>query len=231
MATRPFRNPDRVFFAAVASVALAIPFVGFAPTYYLKGLFDAPSLSLLVHIHAALFTAWPVLLLTQALLIRAGNVQVHRALGTAAIALVALMVLTGFLVVIGKPRPTVEARAFIFTPLLGLVLFAAFFAVAVRWRRDLGTHKRLLLLATLFIVPAGMIRILRFTGGDTRFYDFASYALVLVPLAIYDLVRLRRVHPATLWGGAVLVLRHPVHAAVAYTDQWQRIAAWLTASG
>jgi hypothetical protein len=230
MATYVSRNPDRIFFAAVASIAFAIAFIGFAPTYFLKGLFDTPELEPLVHVHAALFTAWPVLLLAQITLVRSGNVQLHRTMGTAAIGLVTLMVITGFLVVMGKPRPTVEARAFIFTPLLGLILFAAYFAAAIRLRRNFAAHKRLLLLATLFIVPAGMIRILRFSGGDTRYYELASYALVLLPLVIYDLVRLRRIHPATAWGGAILVLRHPLHAALAYTDEWQAIAAWLTDS-
>lgn len=58
--------------------------------------------------------------------------------------------------------------------------------------------------------------------------DAMTYALLLVPLVMYDLIRLRKVHPATAWGTAVLLIRHPLHAAIAYTDAWQRIAAWLT---
>jgi hypothetical protein len=234
MASVVIRNPDRLFFAAAASVALAVAFVGFAPTYYLKVFFDSPALGPLLHIHAALFTLWPVLLLTQGLLIRSNQIRLHRTLGNTAVALVASMVLTGFMVVLGKPRPNVEARAFIFTPLLGLILFGAFFAAAIWFRRDPGTHKRLMLLSTLFIVPAGMLRIMRFAGVEPSvyalLYEFATYALVLGPCVIYDWVRLRRIHRATLWGGAILILRHPLHFAVAYTEGWQKAAAWLTAS-
>ena len=230
MATHVTRDPDRLFFAAAATVALAVALIGFAPTYYLKPLLASPPLEPLVHVHAALFTAWPVLLLTQGLLIRSGQVRLHRTFGSAAVVLVVLMVFTGFMVVMGKPRPTAVERAFIFTPLLGLILFGLFFAAAIRFRRDRGTHKRLMLLATLFIVPAGMLRILRFVGVDPSLYHVASYAVVLLPCAIYDLARLRTLHPATLWGGAILLLRHPLHAAVAYTEEWQATAAWLTDS-
>jgi hypothetical protein len=234
MASVLSRDPDRLFFAAVASVALAVAFVGFAPTYYLKVWFDTPTLTPLVHVHAAVFTLWPALLVTQGLLIRSNHIRLHRSLGNAAAVLVILIVLTGFMVVLGKPRPNVQTRAFIFTPLLGLILFSGFFAVAVWFRRDPGTHKRLMLLSALFIVPAGMSRIMRFSGVEPGvygfLYEFLSYALVLGPLVVYDFVRLRRIHLATLWGGAILILRHPLHAVVAYTDEWQRVAAWLTAS-
>jgi hypothetical protein len=234
MASVITRNPDRLFFASVASAALMVALVGFAPTYYLKIWFDTPTLTPLIHVHAAVFTLWPVLLLTQGLLIRSNHIRLHRSLGKAAVVLVALIVLTGFMVVMGKPRPDVQARAFIFTPLLGLILFSGFFAAAIWFRRDPGTHKRLMLLSLLFIVPAGMIRIMRFSGVEPSvylpLYEFVSYALVLGPCVVYDFARLRRIHPATLWGGAILILRHPLHAVVAHTDEWQRVAAWLTAS-
>jgi len=230
MAAVIVRSPSRIFFVVVASVALVVPFVGFAPTYYLKGWFGTPEIKPLVHVHAALFTLWPVLLLAQTLLIRARNVRLHITLGTAATVLAGLMVVTGFLVIMGKPRPTEYMRAFIFTPLLGLILFAGFFAVAIRFRRDPATHKRLMLLATLFIIPAGMTRLMRFVGLNPVSYEFVSYALVLLPLALYDMVQLRKLHPATLYGGAILVLRHPLHALVAHTAAWQAAAAWLTNS-
>ena len=41
---------DNLFFSAMAAVILASVFVGFAPTYYLAGVFKAPLPNLLVHI-------------------------------------------------------------------------------------------------------------------------------------------------------------------------------------
>jgi hypothetical protein len=225
-------NKDRRFFTAVAVAVLAATFVGFAPTYYLGGYFEAPALKPFVHVHAALFTVWVVLLLTQALLIRGGRFTQHRQLGKAAVLIAIAMVVTGIMVVLGKPRPTVLGRAFIFTPLVSLLLFPIFIGVALRFRRDAATHKRLMLLATALVLGAVMSRILLFMGIKPFPYlhYFAVYAITLLPLALYDFARLGRLHKATLWGGVVLMARHPLHAAVAYTPEWQAAAAWLTAT-
>jgi hypothetical protein len=56
----------------------------------------------------------------------------------------------------------------------------------------------------------------------------AVYAITLVPLALYDWVHLGRLHKANLWGGAILIARHPLHAVAAFTPQWQSAAEWLT---
>jgi hypothetical protein len=52
--------------------------------------------------------------------------------------------------------------------------------------------------------------------------------LILVPLAIYDLARLGKLHAATAWGGGILIARHGLHELVAYSPPWQAAAAWLT---
>jgi len=203
---------------------------GFAPTYYLGFWFHSPPLTAMVHIHAAAFSAWLVLLLSQTLLIRTGRLRWHRALGKAAVALVVIMVVTGYVVIFGKPRPTPFMRAFIFTPILSLLLFPILFGVAVHFRRDPATHKRLMLLATILIANAGISRLLGMLGLGGGFYRpwIATYGLLLLPLLMYDVARLKTLHRATVWGMLLLFARHPLHAAIANTDHWQHLAARLT---
>ena len=144
--------------------------------------------------------------------------------------LVGGIVITGIMVILEKPRFNIAQRAFIFTPLLALLLFPLFVAAAVRFRRDAATHKRLMLLATILLLAAATRRALSFVGLDAGPYGtyFVTYLLFLLPLVIHDLTRLHRLHPATAWGGAILLLRHALHAGVAFTDQWQHLAARIT---
>jgi len=134
------------------------------------------------------------------------------------------------MVIVGKPRPTAAARAFIFTPMLSLLLFPIFVAAAIHFRRDPATHKRLMLLATMAIATAGMSRLMLKVGLDPTHYRAyaATYVVLLLPLLTFDLARLRTLHRATVWGSALLLVRHALHQVVANTDQWQRIATWLT---
>ena len=221
---------DRLFFPLVVLTAVASVAAGFAPTYYLGFWFHAPPLTTTVHIHALAFTAWLVLLLSQTLLIRARKHRWHRTMGKAAVVVVVVMVVTGYMVIFGKPRPTAFMRAFIFTPMLSLVLFPVVFAAAIHCRRDAATHKRLMLLATILIARAGFTRLLHMVGLDTSHYrgDAATYLFLLLPLFVFDLARLGKLHPATAWGSLVLLVRHPLQEAIAYSDWWQRLAAWLT---
>jgi hypothetical protein len=42
-------------------------------------------------------------------------------------------------------------------------------------------------------------------------------------------VTLRRLHPATLWGGLIIILSLPGRLLIASTQAWQSFAAWLIA--
>ena len=77
----PGRRFDHFFFSSMALLMLATVFVGFAPTYYLTGVFRAPLPSLIIHLHGAAFSCWILLLVTQTSLVSAGRVDIHRRLG------------------------------------------------------------------------------------------------------------------------------------------------------
>lgn len=222
---------DRPLFIAVICAALVTAFAGFAPSYYLKFWFETPPLKLWVHVHAIVFSAWLILLLVQSSLIRARKHAIHARLGKWGVALAAIMVVTSLVVILEKPRPTEAARAFIFTPLLSLVMFGVLIAAAVRLRRDGATHKRLILMASALFMGAPIARLMMMMGiaPGPYLHHVLTYAMVIAPLVFHDLWRLGRLHPATLWGGLFLLVRHPLQGLIAHTDAWQRFAAAVTA--
>ena len=57
----PGQRYDHVFFSTMAWLMLVTVFVGFAPSYYLAGVFRAPLPSLIIHVHGAAFTCWMLL--------------------------------------------------------------------------------------------------------------------------------------------------------------------------
>jgi hypothetical protein len=50
--------------------------------------------------------------------------------------------------------------------------------------------------------------------------------LFLLPLVWWDLHSRRRLHPVTLWGGAAIIVSHPLRLLLANTAFWQRFAVW-----
>ena len=230
---------DRLFYGAMSLALAATVFAGFARTYYLRLLSDEPGATLsggpfttLVHTHGALFTAWVVLFVAQTALISTRRVAVHRRLGVAGAVLAAAMVVAGTLTAIATARrggavPGMDPLAFLAIPLFDMVLFTGFVVAALARRREREAHKRLMLLAYVSIVVAAVARLPGVIAlGPPGFFGLTLCFVVVG--AIYDFVSRRRVHPAYLWGGALLIVSIPLRLAIATTAAWRTFAQFLT---
>jgi hypothetical protein len=233
----PARKYDRPFFLALTLLLVVVAAIGFAPTYYLVGGPAAHLPSRIVHIHAALFTCWMLLLIVQTGLVSARKISWHRNLGIAgfllACAMVVSIVLTGAdLAMRAKGKPGAEV-------VLGLLSitfadacsFAVLAGFAYGLRRNSAAHKRLIIIATACIVRAAFNR----WHIPILFHQFyAAYAatyIFLVLLAAYDLWTSRRIHRATLWGGAFLIFMGQMTRFIGPTASWHVFAHWVQSWG
>jgi hypothetical protein len=227
------REGDHRFFTAMAVLCTALVLVGFAPTYYLRGLTSQPPLSPLVHLHGAVSTGWILLFLTQTSLVAANRRDVHRRLGIAGAVWAAVVLVIGWLMAIDAARrgvapPGAPAQpGFLLIP-LGTILSFAVLAAAGLWnRRRSETHKRFMLLATIALLTPALARY-RFYGlGDgPQTAILGTLALIAVCL-IHDRRAHGRVHPAFTWGGAFLTATLIGRFTLAGTDAWRVVGAWL----
>jgi hypothetical protein len=228
---------DRQFYTGMAIVAAAVVIFGFSPTYFLRSSYQSTPLPTYLQIHGFLFTTWIALFIAQTSLVAARRTNVHRRLGWATAALAVVMVVVGTTAGILSMRRQVEAGnvdqalAFLTTPLFSMVVFATLVAAAIRLRRDPQTHKRLMLLATISILDAAVAR-LPFGFLRTSTWTFMAATDVLLIVAIlYDVASRRRVHPAYLWGGLLIVVVQALRIPVGATDAWQTIARALIGGG
>ena len=221
---------ERLFFSGMAVAFAVVIFVGFAPTYYLRTLYDRPALPSLVHLHGALFSAWILLLVVQTRLVAMKRTDLHRLLGIAGGALAVLMLVVGYLVAIRAARRTAQIPGqlqFLIVPLGGLIVFPTLVGAAFLLRRLVDVHKRLLLVATIELMNAAVDRLPGVYAADLApFYPGTD--LFLLALVVYDCVTLRRVHPATLWGGSFLVAMQVLRVVLMDTVAWLAMASWLT---
>ena len=227
---------ERRFFSVMAAAIVVTALAGFARTYFLRPLLPvltpAPlALTPLIHLHGLLFTGWVLLLLVQVRLVAAKRIARHRQLGMAGAAMAGLMVVVGTLTALyGVERGVapfgIDPRRFLIVPLFAILLFAIFVVAGVRARRDPQSHKRLMLLATIALLPPAIARWVLLLGLGPPVV-FAVATLFLVPIVARDLKTRRRVHPVTLWGGLLLVASGPLRLALAQTDGWLFLSNWL----
>lgn len=224
------------FFTGLAVAMALVCFAGFAPSYYLKAHFATPQLKPLLHIHGLVFTVWMVLLVVQVSLVAVGRTRLHRQLGVAGGALAVLLVLTAAAVIFGRATTVTPGMShemilrFMAIPAISLVMFATLIALALYFRRNAATHKRLMLFATTVMLVAAVHRLLIFLMDPAVSPPvfFGATDLFIVALVVYDLVSRGRVHTATLWGGLLVVISQGVSLLLAASDRWLAFAHWVT---
>lgn len=232
-ATGALRERRSRFFAGMSIAAALTVFVGFAPSFYLKPIFGlGRPLLPIVALHGGLFSAWVLLMVAQPALVARGRIDLHRPLGIAGAVLAVAMILVASAADIGgdpgwiawfavHPTPAATAIRYLAGNTGALVQFGALVAAAVYWRARPQAHKRLMLLATVAILPAALARLLAGVGFATGLDPPVLAALTWLSmhgvlslttlpffgaLVIHDLRTLARVHAATLCGGALVYL-------------------------
>jgi hypothetical protein len=229
------RRRERVFHTGMAAAFLLIVFAGFARTYYLRPYFAAAPLQPLLHLHGVVFSSWIILLLAQTLLVASKRTGTHRRLGVAGGVLAAVMLVVGTLTAVVRakagaaPAGAPSPLAFLTIPLGDMLVFALLVGAGFHFRRRVDFHKRLMLLATIAILPAAVARLpFDFIQhyGPPAFFGLSD--LFVVVCLAYDLVSRGRFHRATVLGGLLLVVSHPLRLVVGNTQPWLAFAEWLT---
>jgi len=225
-----FAARDRKFYTVMAILMLFTALFGFSRTYFL-GLISGHATTitgrvpnLTVHLHAVLFTSWLVLFIVQTSLIATHRVKVHRKLGYFAIAMAAAMIVVGVRTAVEAARlgavpPGADPWNFMAIPLGDITTFAGFFLAAVLWRNDRDKHKRLMILASVCLMSAALVR----WPGVLRVGALVSYALTLlfpIAAAVYDRWSRGRVHPVYWWGLALIVLGVGVRIVLLGSPAW-----------
>ena len=224
------------FYVGMAIAILVVVLTGFGQRYYLKIGSGTLALPWLVHFHAAAFTTWILLFLTQTGLVAAHQVDMHRRLGVLGAVLAPAIVALGVAVSIhgarngwnpaGPRSPFRSPLEFMVVPLSDIAIFASFVAAALYHRRRPELHRRLMLLAMIGgMLWAALTRVPPLVGKLPALLG----VLLLFALAspVRDLLARRRPHPVDLLGGLIVVAAVPLRSVVAQTDAWHRFAAWL----
>jgi hypothetical protein len=224
-------SSERLFHAGMAWLLVAVAVVGFTPRSLAIIHGTMPMPPLVVHLHAAVMASWISLLAVQASLSLAGRMDLHSRLGLASLVVGPLVMIMLVAITIARQNAAAGTPAaaivnnILLVQIRSIVLFPVFFIWALRTRRtDPQTHKRAMLLATVMLLDAAIARMswLPYNQFPREYLAVHAYLLLLlVPAVIHDLIRLRRVHRAWVWGIALL-LPWVIATEFAWGTQWWR---------
>lgn len=230
---------ERRFYTRMALFLVALVFVGFAPSFYLRGIVPAfprpnPTLPVSVILHGGLFTLWMLVFVAQTQLVAAGRRDIHMKLGGAsmvlAVALVPVMYLTAvWQVARANQPPFTTPLDWTALPLAAIPAFVILIWQGWKRRRDPQWHKRLMLGAAMTVAlgpsfgrlplapptPAGFVVQMLLT------------LLFFVPLFVWDKRSLGKTHPATWLVFGVYAAATIIPVALIVTGVWAPVARLL----
>lgn len=169
----------------MAILGIVVVILGFWPTYFRPLLDSSYSGGLVVKIHAVAFLAWMLAFLSQCLLVNTRRSKVHRKVGLYGVVLGALMVLLGVavsvllvlrLVASGDVESIASGIFAAAEPFVDITQFAILLSWAYTSRRNPANHKRLMLLATVSILPAATARMYYLIGPWSMELMFGLFA-------------------------------------------------------
>lgn len=207
---RTAEQAERRFFLIMALAMATTIVAGFAFNFAMgRSSIDVP---LIYHIHGMVFLGWIAIYVAQNGLIAANNVALHRRLGMIALLWVPLMVVLGLAIMIVSLRRTggpffFDQNEFLVSNTLMVMLFAVLVFTALRQRRHLGWHRRLMFVAMAILTGPGLGRLLPLPLFIPYSWWIVITLTMIFPLIgmIADKRRHGRVHPAWFWGvGSVL---------------------------
>ncbi len=218
------------FFTLLGLLLLTLALAGFWPQYFSAVTGRAPAASAqfwLIHLHAALFTLWLLLYVSQAALIMTGRARIHLKAGPwlaaygFVIAAVGLYAAALLAVRLGQREKDFEAAAaFVFFPVVDMLFFAGFLAAALVYRRLPQLHKRAMFVATFSIAVVGLGRLVERSGVESpALWQPFSLAPLLLAIA-YDVFVCRKVY-------AIMAVGLAVHLGRLNAEPFSNSEAWL----
>ena len=228
---------DRWIFVFMAAWFIAIVLTGFIPDSMMKiGMVQAgarPPFPIVLHMHAVLMGSFLLLLFAQTWLMATGRRDLHMRLGIAGVILAVALVTVGFVLAptmyyqnwnaLQSAPPNAQAQLqdvlsikenILLLQLRIGILFPLFLAIGIRARRgNAGLHKRMMILATVMALPAGIDRIAWLpTMMPASPLSVDLYTILAVsPMLVWDVIRNRSLHRAYwIWFAVTL----PVAAVV-----------------
>jgi hypothetical protein len=174
-----------------------------------------------------------VLFAVQTVLIGRKQLRLHKAIGQSVKPLYFVLVGTGVLVGYvgaryGFHQVPFDSVTFSALPWLVITVFAILGWAGLHERRDPQRHKRLMLLATLALSDAGIARVGFFHAFLPPWMN--GTVLLLIPLILWDLATLRRVHRTTVKGGLLVAAALLLSIPIGSTAPWHAVVTTIIGS-
>jgi len=230
---------DRTAYAVWLGILWLGMIAGFGldfPTY----LGQKPPAPAIVHVHAAVFTVWMLILTAQVMLVMTDHVRLHRKMGLFAAGWACVMVVVGPWTAMAWQAVHVQKfmlpPQFLMINLLDIVAFVILLSCGLALRKNPAAHKRMMILATVSLADPGFARIPKHllewkpaTPFGLFWFVYYGDVLLIALMAAWDWRKGRLMRQFVLGAGGLLAAQW-VTAMLYFWPPWQAMSLrWVEA--
>lgn len=219
------RKLHQTRFLVVILYLSTMVFAGFSPYFLKLATFTVPDAHWLIHIHAACFVGWLILLFEQARRIYIRDYKGHLRLGALGVRYGYVMLGLGIIVAFAAPamryqagdRSLDDAAGFLIFTIGDMILFGLLFFAAVRTRGRPALHKRFMLMAATALAFAACARLMSPTQAPGLFLAFWLSPILL--MMVLDTIKSAK-HHRVYGAGMMLMLLLYVRVFFTKSELW-----------
>lgn len=237
----------RDYFYFVMSLVIAT-IVAYGFSQNAKATFIHPTIArpFVLYVHAVVFSGWVLFLIFQSALVRTGMVQWHRRIGWIGVGLGVAVLVVGVETAISMGRFNIfhfhprYPEGGLLISFFDITAFTIPFALAIYWRTEPESHRRLQLMATCALTAAAFGRFPRlFLTGPNQSPAargfliwvslYAGVDLLISVATLRDLVVNRRIHPTYLYVLPAIVLCQVwmLYTLLHHSEWWLKTARFI----
>ena len=233
-APRTAERAERRFFMFMALAMAFVIVAGFSLNLAMgRSTFAAPAI---YHAHGIVFMGWLALWVAQAVTIAAGRRALHIRLGKVAYLWIPLMVALGIAIMVTVARRDggpffFSVNEFLISNVAAVLCFGALALWSLRIGRHNGWHRRLMFSAMVILTGPGIGRLLPMPLLIPNAWTISFVVTLIFPAIAMaaDLKRYGRVHPALLWGTAIVIATFVGSLLLAYSPLGYAATEWVIA--
>ncbi len=233
---RDDRTPSAVYLA-ILWVGMFAGFGVDIPRY----LRENPAAPWIVHVHAAIFTVWMLLITMQVLLVVRDRVSIHRKLGWLLVGWAGLMGVMGPVAIMASEAANLRGGpvfdpAFLAIAFNNILCFLTLLACGIALRKNPAAHRRLMILSSVALADPGFARFSGWlwpqqpTAPVVWFvYMFYGNMLLIALMAAWDWYR-GRLMRQFIFGASGLLAAEATATVFYFWPPWKAVAiSWIQA--
>lgn len=217
------------------SLATLVAFLGFFPSYFSRlGSTDAAH-----HFHGIMASAWMLMLVLQAWLMRQKKMVLHRSIGKLSIVIAPLFWVSGLLVMhvmlaSDSPFSKMFGKRLAFLDLTTILYFAFAYIAAIYYRSNVQLHARFMASTAILVLPPALARFLgNYVPGVSSFEMgvHGSYLIseLIVVLLLLDDKRLGHIRLPYVGLLLLLLVQHLGFMSMHHVEAWVQWCNWFAA--